>query len=149
MRNARLHQYPNAPATLLELGALLDQPENQHLTAAIGMQDSVYGGVIGSPGHECILFLSRRMGRYLSKAKEAFADATFVPAPLRPAAAQVYQIVCLEGHNVSSEPNSLNDFDHRKHELPLEDIICTLFYELVFSGPNAENRVLSALTSCS
>ena len=76
MRNARLHQYPNAPATLLELGALLDQPENQHLTAAIGMQDSVYGGVIGSPGHECILFLSRRMGRYLSKAKEAFADAS-------------------------------------------------------------------------
>lgn len=101
MRNARLHHYPNAPQTLLELGRLLEQPEYQHLAATIGQEDSVYRGVVGYAGSECLLFMSRRMGKHLSKLKEAFADATFVPAPLRPAAAQVYQIVCLAGNNVS------------------------------------------------
>lgn len=122
MRTARLSQYPNAPETLRELGALLEQPQYQHLTATIGQEDSVYRGVIGNPGHECLLFLSRRMGRYLSKAKEAFADATFVPAPLRPAAAQVYQIVCLAGHNVSAKPLSNWNVFH----IWLESKICCI-----------------------
>lgn len=100
MRTARIQQYPNAPFTLQELGVLLETPQYQHLTATIGGEDSVYGGVIGYPGRECILFISRRMAKYLCRLKEAFADATFVPAPLMPAAAQVYQIVGLAHNNV-------------------------------------------------
>lgn len=101
MRTARLSQYPLAPHTLLELGRLLEQPQYHHLTKTISHNDSVYGGVIGYPGRECVLFLSRRMGRYLSREKEAFADATFVPAPLVPFTSQVYQIVSICNNNVS------------------------------------------------
>lgn len=101
MKRARYYMYPRAPATLDELGAILEDPANVHIAATKDNTDHLYAGTVGPDGERATIYVSRRMRRVMRKVKEVFSDATFIPTPLRPNGRQVWQIVCLARHNVS------------------------------------------------
>ncbi len=101
MKRARYAMYPPVPATLDELGAILENPHHQNIAATKDASDHLYCGTVGPVGERCIIYVSQRMLRFMRKVREVFCDATFTPTPIRPNGRQVWQIVCLRNNNVS------------------------------------------------
>ncbi|KAJ1519031.1 hypothetical protein ONE63_011362 [Megalurothrips usitatus] len=97
MRRARLERYPKIPATLSELGALLRDKGGRGLTRTKDGADNIFRGAVGSSARKTrsIIFMSKRMRRYLRRAKEIFVDGTWKSRPAKPDSSQLLSISCL------------------------------------------------------
>lgn len=104
MQAARSSALPRIPHTLSQLHAILSDPANQFLTETLDGLDNIYAGASGSTalGTKCLIFISRRMLKYLRKQKKIFADATFNVVPSQLDCCQVWNIVCTRRFNVST-----------------------------------------------
>lgn len=102
IRRRRTAHYPNVPGTLYQLGDMLADVNHQHLTRCQDGVDSIFAGRAVGPNGTCsILFISRRMRRFLSRCKTVFCDGTFGSRPNSPNSSQVLQIVAVRNNCVS------------------------------------------------
>lgn len=96
---ARSDLYPGIPGTLEELGNLLN--DHPHLTATQDVGDNFFAGMVRGAGTVSLVFVSRRMLRYVRKSRIIGCDGTFNSRPNTPNSAQVLQIVGVIDHHVS------------------------------------------------
>lgn len=100
IQEARGQLYPPVPVSLEGLGFQLQL--HPDLTATLDGQDNFFGGVVYGPtGTTSVVFVSRRIRRYMRRAKLVFADGTFASRPISPDCAQVFQIVTVIRNAVS------------------------------------------------
>lgn len=99
---AQTFVYPRVPHSLDALGALLGDPQWQHLTSTLDGTDNLFSGVVHSPdGGTAVVFVSRRCRAKLRKVRRVFCDGTFGSRPGQPNSAQVLQIVGVFNKTVS------------------------------------------------
>ncbi len=101
IHRARSRLYPNVPVSLFQLGELLDDHQNAHLTKSLDGRDNIYGGAVQTAHGTAVIFISRRMRRYMRRVKTVFCDGTFKSRPNQPNSAQVLQILANVNNTVS------------------------------------------------
>ena len=107
IERVRSNMYPPVPASLADLGAMLN--EHQHLSDTLDGTDNIFAGVVHGPGTTSLVFISRRMRRYMRRVRVVFCDGTFASRPNSPASAQVLQIVAEVDHHVSFQITHITD----------------------------------------
>lgn len=100
IHRARASLYPPVPITLENLSDLLSQ-QHQRVAVSRDGKDTIFGGSVHTNGMVSVIFLSRRLRRYLRKVKLVFCDGTFGSRPNSPQSAQVLQIVTVVRNTVS------------------------------------------------
>lgn len=100
MRNARMERYPNIPATLLDLGDLLRDPQYESICSTIDGNDNIFGNqVTATDGSVSIIFASDRMLRFMARVRIIFCDGTFCN-PSLPETSQVFNILTSWGWQI-------------------------------------------------
>lgn len=101
MQLARSKSLPNIPHSLTELGRILQDPDNAHITQTLDGDDNLFSGVVGNTnlGTRCVLLFSRRQLRYLRIVKSIFSDATFA-VPKDIGCYQIWNLVTLRRNHV-------------------------------------------------
>lgn len=104
MRRARLENRPLIPRSLKALHKVLRQRQYRALSTTIDGKDNIYAGRSGSASRKtlALIFVTKRMRKYLKKVKKLFCDATFCPVPRRMKAYQVWTLSTLRLHHVIS-----------------------------------------------
>jgi len=83
MRNARLSQFPNPPADLRALTAILMDPHNAVITMSDDGQDNLYSGsVTDANGDHHVMFFSNRMVEVMRNFSVLHSDGTFKTVPV-------------------------------------------------------------------
>lgn len=95
--------YPRVPDSLYNLGGLLNDDQLRNLTRCQDGVDNIFGGrCIGPNGTSSIVFVSRRIRRFMRRCRTVFCDGTFGSRPNAPNSGQVLQIVAVHRHAVSN-----------------------------------------------
>lgn len=102
INRARNRVYPDVPGTLYNLGNLLAQPQHNNVTSSMDGRDNIFNGAVQSPnGDSSVVFVSRRMKRFMRRVKVVFCDGTFGSRPNVPPSAQVLQLSTVVRNHVS------------------------------------------------
>lgn len=126
INRARNHLYPRVSVSLYNLGNLLQQGQNNNITATIDGRDNIFDGSVNLPnGTSSVVFASRRMKRFMRRVRMVFADGTFASRPNVPPSAQVLQLSAVVRNHVSyhcvrsfiSEPSSKSKFMQFYHSV--------------------------------
>ncbi|XP_034246644.1 uncharacterized protein LOC117648296 [Thrips palmi] len=102
MRRARLENRPRIPHSLKDFDKVLRSRRYRRLSRTMDGKDNVYAGRAGSAADKTIslIFVTRRMRRYMRKVKRIFCDGTFSPVPRGMKAYQVWTISTIREHHV-------------------------------------------------
>lgn len=90
------------PVSLYDMGQLLGEDQHRRLTSTIDGLDSIFGGVVTGVNFTSIIFISRRMRRFMRRVRMIFCDGTFASRPNDPNSAQVLQLCAVVRNNVST-----------------------------------------------
>ena len=103
MRRARLENRPLIPRSLKDFHKVLRQKKYRALSRTLDGKDNIYAGRAGSASEKTIslVFVTRRMRKYMRKVKKLFCDATFSPVPRGLRASQVWTLSSIRRHHVS------------------------------------------------
>lgn len=94
--------YPGVPISLYGLGNLLQDPQNHNITSTLDGRDNLFDGSVRLPnGQASIVFVSRRMKRFMRRVRRIFCDGTFGSRPNVPPCAQVLQLSAVVRNHVS------------------------------------------------
>ena len=101
VNRARSAMYPPIPLTLYDLGLLLSNGQYPILSQTIDGTDNIFnGGVVHGNGFTSIIFLSRRMRRFMRRVRMVFCDGTFRSRPNEPNSGQVLQLSAVVRNHV-------------------------------------------------
>ena len=100
IRRARDHYLlPRVPQSLDDFGLMLT---NHHeIRRTLDGLDDVFMSLVGPAGHRGLIFMSRRVNRFLENVTIVFSDGTFGSRPSRPHTSQVFQITAVYRNHVS------------------------------------------------
>lgn len=113
INRARNAVYPRVPISLFNLGNVLNQPPNAHITRTIDGNDNIFDGTVNLPnGISSIFFLSRRMKRFMRRVRIVFCDGTFSSRPNIPPSAQVLQLSAVVRNHVRQRITILDQNTH-------------------------------------
>lgn len=101
VNRARSAMYPAIPLTLYDLGLLLTNGQHPILTNTIDGTDNIFNGVVNGNGFTSIIFMSRRMRRFMRRVRMVFCDGTFSSRPNEPNSGQVLQLSAVVRNHVS------------------------------------------------
>ena len=102
IQRARSALYPNVPISLYDLGQLLNDGQHQRLTMTEDGLDNIFTGVVQHNEFTSLIFISRRMRRFMRRVKVVFCDGTFGSRPNAPTSSQVLQLSCVVRNHVST-----------------------------------------------
>lgn len=110
INRARSAMYPPIPLSLYDLGQLMNNGQLPMLTTSDDGRDNIFGGVVHGNGFTSIVFLSRRMRRFMRRVRMVFCDGTFSSRPSEPNSGQVLQLCAVVRNHVGISRMLLHNF---------------------------------------
>ncbi|KAK3916209.1 4-hydroxy-3-methylbut-2-en-1-yl diphosphate synthase (flavodoxin) [Frankliniella fusca] len=102
MRRARLENRPQIPRSLKAFDKILRLRRYRALSRTLDGRDIIYAGRAGKASERTIslVFVTRRMVKYMKRVQKIFCDGTFSPVPRGIKASQVWTVSTLRRHHV-------------------------------------------------
>lgn len=92
MYRLRMKHYPIIPDNFTDLSRILLSDQHQHISLSFDLRNHLFKSVVGPPGHQILIFLSKGMRKFMRFAKIVFSDGTLGSRPAKPTSQQIFLI---------------------------------------------------------